>query len=80
MHALRSPFPMDVDYRLEPIDDGRRTRASIRIRGDAKGMYGALPGPLMGLMVRRSVQGDLKRLKRIVEPEHCAPIRGTPRA
>lgn len=66
MHALESPFPMDVDYRLEPIDAGR-TRASIRIRGDAAGMYGAMPGPLMGWMVRRSVQGDLRRLKRIVE-------------
>jgi hypothetical protein len=30
-------------------------------------MYGALPGPLLGLMVKRSVSGDLKRLKRIVE-------------
>lgn len=69
MHALQSPFPMDVDYRLEPIDGGRATRASIRIRGDAKGMYGAMPGPLMGWMVRRSVQGDLRRLKRIVEAD-----------
>ena len=67
MHALEAPFPMDVDYRLEPIDGGRSTRASIRIRGDAKGMYGAMPGPLMGWMVRRSVQGDLTRLKRMVE-------------
>jgi Polyketide cyclase / dehydrase and lipid transport len=67
MHALESPFPMDVDYHLEPIDGGRAARARIRIRGDAKGMYGAMPGPLMGWMVRRSVQGDLKRLKRIVE-------------
>ena len=67
MHALEAPFPMDVDYRLEPIDGGRSTRASIRIRGDAKGMYGALPGPLMGWMVRRSVQADLTRLKRVVE-------------
>ncbi len=66
MHALRSPFPMDVDYRLEPIDGGRRTRASIRVRGDASGLYG-LPGPLLGPMVRRSVAGDLRRLKRIVE-------------
>jgi hypothetical protein len=66
MHALESPFPMDVDYRLEPLDEGRRTRASIRIRGEARGMYG-LPGPLMGPMVRRSVQGDLRRLRRIVE-------------
>ena len=67
MHALESPFPMDVDYHLEPVDEGRATRVSIRIRGDAKGMYGAMPGPLMGWMVRRSVQGDLERLKRIVE-------------
>jgi hypothetical protein len=69
MHALESPFPMDVDYHLEPIDGGRATRASIRIRGDAKGMYGAMPGPVMGWMVRRSVQGDLQRLKRVVEAD-----------
>jgi hypothetical protein len=67
MHALQSPFPMEVDYHLERMGDGRATRASIRIRGDAKGMYGALPGPIMGWMVRRSVQADLVRLKRIVE-------------
>jgi hypothetical protein len=66
MHALKSPFPMDVDYHLEPIVDGRATKASIRIRGEGRGMYG-LPGPLMGPMVKRSVTGDLKRLKRIVE-------------
>jgi hypothetical protein len=66
MHALKSPFPMDVDYTLEPLDDGRATQASIRIRGEGKGMYG-LPGPLLGPMIRRSVTGDLRRLKRIVE-------------
>jgi hypothetical protein len=66
MHALRSPFPMDVDYLLEPAEGGRATQASIRIRGEAKGMYG-LPGPLLGPMVRRSVTGDLRRLKKIVE-------------
>jgi Polyketide cyclase / dehydrase and lipid transport len=65
MHALESPFPMDVDYQLEPGAEGR-TRASIRIRGEGRGMYG-LPGPLMGPMVRRSVQGDLGRLKRLAE-------------
>lgn len=68
MHALRSPFPMDVDYLLEPAEGGRATQASIRIRGEAKGMYG-LPGPLLGPMVRRSVTGDLRRLKKIVEAE-----------
>lgn len=65
MHALESPFPMDVDYRLDPEGEGR-TRASIRIRGSGRGMYG-MPGFLQGPMVRRSVQGDLGRLKRIVE-------------
>ena len=66
MHALKSPFPMDVDYVLEPLDGGRATQASIRIRGTGRAMYG-LPSALTGPMVRRSVQGDLGRLKRIVE-------------
>jgi polyketide cyclase/dehydrase/lipid transport protein len=66
MHALKSPFPMDVDYLLEPIEGGRRTRASIRIRGSGRGMY-SLPAALLGPMVRRSVQGDLRRLRGIVE-------------
>jgi hypothetical protein len=68
MHARKSPFPMDVDYVLEPLDDGQATRASIRIRGEGRGMYG-LPAPIMGPMVRRSVTSDLKRLKRIVEAQ-----------
>jgi hypothetical protein len=65
MHALESPFPMDVDYMLEPAD-GSRTRASIRVRGSGGSVYG-MPGFIQGPMVRRSVQGDLGRLKRIVE-------------
>jgi hypothetical protein len=64
MHAIRSPFPMDVTYGLAPAATG--TRASIRIRGEARGMYG-LMGPLTPFMVRRSVQSDLGRLKRAVE-------------
>ena len=65
MHAVESPFPMDVDYRLEPAGEGQ-TRASIRVRGEGRGMYG-MPGILQAPMVRRSVQGDLGRLKQIVE-------------
>jgi hypothetical protein len=66
MHAIRSPFPMDVTYELEPTASG--TRASIRVRGEARGMYGLL-GPLTPRMVRRSVAGDLRRLKRLAEAE-----------
>lgn len=64
MHAVRSPFPMDVTYELEPIERG--TRASIRVQGDPRGAYG-FAGPLLGPMVRRSVAGDLRRLKRQLE-------------
>jgi Polyketide cyclase / dehydrase and lipid transport len=64
MHAIRSPFPMDVTYELTPAGD--RTRATIRIQGEARGMYGLL-GPLTPIMVRRSVQSDLERLKRALE-------------
>lgn len=63
MHAIRSPFPMDVTYELTPATG---TRASIRIQGEARGMYG-LMGPLTPFMVRRSVRSDLGRLKRAVE-------------
>ena len=64
MHALKSPFPMDVTYQLEPTPRG--TRASIRIQGEARGMYGAL-GPLTPVFIRRSVQSDLRRLKGRIE-------------
>jgi uncharacterized membrane protein len=64
MHALRSPFPMDVTYDLEPSDGA--TTATIRIQGEARGFYGML-GPLTPGMVKRSVMGDLRRLKKRVE-------------
>ena len=64
MHAIRSPFPMDVTYELEPSSSG--TTARIRIQGEARGAYG-LAGPFLPTMVRRSVAGDLRRLKKLVE-------------
>jgi uncharacterized protein YndB with AHSA1/START domain len=64
MHAIRSPFPMDVTYELTPSATG--TSASIRIHGEAGGAYGLL-GPLTPLLVRRSVQSDLRRLKQALE-------------
>jgi hypothetical protein len=64
MHAVKSPFPMDVTYELAPKRGG--TTARIRIQGEAKGAYGLL-GPLTPWMVRRSVLADLRRLKRQVE-------------
>lgn len=73
MHAVISPFPMDVTYELTPTDGG--THATIRIQGEAGGIYGLL-GPLTPMMVRRSVQSDLGRLKRAVEKNRgLSPMR-----
>ena len=66
MHAIRSPFPMDVTYELASSATG--THASIRIQGQAGGIYGLL-GPFTPIVVRRSVQSDLHRLKRAVEAD-----------
>jgi hypothetical protein len=64
MHAVEAPFPMDVTYEFTPA--GVRTNARIRVQGDPGGYY-RLAGPLLPGMVRRSVTGDLRRLKRLVE-------------
>lgn len=65
MHAVESPFPMDVTYEFEPA--GRAgTRARIRVAG-APGGYYRLAGPLLPGLVRRSVTADLRRLKARLE-------------
>lgn len=37
MHALRSPFPMDVDYLLEPLDGGQATQGDHQDSGQRHG-------------------------------------------
>jgi hypothetical protein len=64
MRSVRSPFPMAVTYSFEPADGG--TRMAIRVEGEPGGMY-RLAGPFLPGMVRRSVAGDLRRLKSILE-------------
>lgn len=65
MRSVRSPFPMAVTYSFEPADGG--TLMAIRVEGRPGGMY-RLAGPFLPGMVRRSVAGDLRRLKVILEP------------
>jgi uncharacterized protein YndB with AHSA1/START domain len=64
MRSVRSPFPMAVTYSFERVAGG--TRMSIRVEGEPAGMY-RLAGPFLPGMVRRSVAGDLRRLKAILE-------------
>lgn len=64
MRSVKSPFPMRVTYGFE--DAGGGTATSVRVEGDPSALY-RLAGPLLVRQVRRSVQGDLERLREILE-------------
>jgi uncharacterized membrane protein len=64
MRSVRGPFPLDVVYEFEDAAAGTRMR--IRARGDASVFY-RLAGPLLARAVKRSIAGDLERLKGLLE-------------
>jgi hypothetical protein len=64
MRSVQSPFPMVVTYAFEDETDG--TRTSVRVQGDPSALY-RIAGPLLARQVKRSVQGDLERLRTILE-------------
>ncbi len=65
MRSVRSPFPMRVTYGFDNAGSDA-TKVSVRVEGDASRLY-RLADPLMALLVRRSVQRDLRTLKRLLE-------------
>jgi uncharacterized membrane protein len=65
MRSVRSPFPMRVTYGFDDAGDAT-TAVSVRVQGDAGRRY-RLAGPLLARAVRRSVQRDLRTLKRVLE-------------
>jgi hypothetical protein len=64
MRSVKAPFPMVVTYAFE--DEGAGTRFRISAQGDASGFY-RLAGPVLSRSVRRSIEGDLARLKALLE-------------
>jgi uncharacterized membrane protein len=64
MRSVKSPFPMVVTYTFDGSTTG--TRTSVRVQGDPTAWY-RIGGPLLARQVRRSVRGDLERLRRILE-------------
>ena len=64
MKSVAGPFPMEISYEFEDAEDG--TLARIRVQGEASGFF-RLASPLLGPMVRRSVQRDLGTLKGLLE-------------
>jgi uncharacterized membrane protein len=65
MHSVVSPFPMRVAYEVDDADGGVSV-ARVRVEGSATWFY-SLAGPLLARKVRSSVEGDLRRLKQILE-------------
>ncbi|HWO93332.1 MAG TPA: SRPBCC family protein [Dehalococcoidia bacterium] len=66
MQSVQGPFRMRVTYRFEDTVDG--TRFSIRNEGGS-GIALRLGAPLMSKALRRNVNGDLRRLKDLLESD-----------
>ena len=64
MRSVQAPFPMTVVYEFE--DAGAGTLMRIRADGDASGFY-RFATPLLSRAVRRSIAGDLERLRETLE-------------
>ena len=58
------PFPMTIEYRFS--ESSSSTRFQQRLQGGPGGVMGLLD-PVMAMMVRRNVRGDMRRLKTILE-------------
>jgi uncharacterized membrane protein len=68
MRSVKAPFPMRVTYSFAAgaTDGAPTTVVRNRVRG-APGGFLALFGPLLGPLVKRSVQKDLERLRDLME-------------
>jgi len=69
MRSVKAPFPMRVTYSFADADGpagGATTVVRNRVQGDPGGFF-ALFGPLLAPIVKRSVQGDLERLRDVLE-------------
>jgi uncharacterized membrane protein len=66
MKSVKAPFPMTVIYEFEDAGDGTRMR--IHTQGDASGFY-RLAGPVLARAVKRGIEGDLAKLKAVLEAD-----------
>ncbi len=64
LRTVEGPFPMHVTYDF--ADVGSATRVRVHIEGNASGFY-RLAAPLLTRAVKRSLNGDLTRLREQLE-------------
>ena len=62
--TIEGTFPITVTRTVTAAGDG--CRISAEVRGDAGGLF-RLMTPLLRVLVKRSVDGDYRRLKRLLE-------------
>ncbi|HEY0630886.1 MAG TPA: SRPBCC family protein [Thermoleophilaceae bacterium] len=65
MSTAQGPFPMETTYEWEDAA-GSATRMSLRNRGEPSG-FAAVTAPVMARAMRRANEGDLRRLKEVLE-------------
>jgi uncharacterized protein YndB with AHSA1/START domain len=65
MRTAQGPFPMETTYTWDAVDD-RRTRMTLRNRGEPTG-FARVARPVMMAAMRRANTKDLASIKRILE-------------
>jgi len=65
MATAEGPFPMETTYTWEDAPGGA-TRMTLRNRGEPSG-FAAVAAPVMARAMRRANEGDLRRLKSVLE-------------
>ena len=65
MAAAQGPFPMETTYSWEDVAPGT-TKMTLRNRGEPFG-FDAVTAPIMTFAMRRANEGDLRRLKTLLE-------------
>jgi uncharacterized membrane protein len=75
MRSVEAPFPMVVTYTFAA--EGSSTRAGVRVQGGGGALF-RVAGPLMAWQVRRSLRGDLARLRRLLEGRAVAQAGSAP--
>jgi len=70
MESVRAPFPMGVTYAVEPDPSG--SLVSLRVTG-GYGLLMRLAQPIVSRQIRRSLEADLRHLRRRLEAGDVIP-------